>query len=161
MDKSSKSGSRTTRLEAKAEALYRRILARIEKRIGNTTTDENQLEDVGAELFGPSFRGVFASDRVPRLASDRPYCIANTDREGEAGTHWLALAVYPSTPNVFLYDSFGRPTRSLVPWIRGSGKVVDSDLDAEQRESESNCGQRCLAWLVVFDELGPDAALCI
>jgi hypothetical protein len=161
MARSSKSSSRRSR-RAEAWALYKKTLAQIQRDLGKTTTDENQLKSVGARLFGDAFRGVFASDTVPRPSASQPYCVVNTDREGSAGTHWLALAGYPPTRGkIFLYDSFGRPTSALVPWIRGAGNVVDSELDAEQVASETNCGQRCLAWLVVFDELGPDAALTI
>lgn len=148
-------------MERLALQAYERALEHVESILGNTTTDADQLESVGVELFGFAFRGVFASDEVPPLTDDRPYLIANTDTMDGPGEHWLALARYPSDPDtVFLYDSFGRPKAELVPWITQQ-RVVDSDLDAEQEVHESNCGQRCLAWLVVFDELGPDVALTI
>ena len=148
-------------LERKSLKLYRKVLRQIEKELGIGSTDDTQLEETGTEIFGPAFKGVFPSNKVPRLTQKQPYLIANTDRANQPGTHWLALARYLKNPNmVFLYDSFGRPTDELVPWI-SKQKVVDAELDAEQKEVESNCGQRCLAWLVVFDEMGPDAALTI
>jgi hypothetical protein len=38
---------------------------------------------------------------------------------------------------------------------------VDVERDAEQRILEANCGARCLAWLWVFDDCGPEAAASI
>ena len=37
----------------------------------------------------------------------------------------------------------------------------ESEPDPEQDVRESNCGQRCLAWLSVVYELGPEDALTV
>jgi len=144
--------------------LYKHQLSRIEDDLGFGETDEVQLLRWGRKLFGKAFRGVFASDVAPRLTVRQPYAIVNTDKKGDPGTHWVALARYKSPNVVFVYDSFGRPTKNLIPWVTKGplqDQVVDAEYDAEQKDHEANCGQRCLAWLYVFDDLGPDIALRI
>jgi hypothetical protein len=107
--------------------------------MGGDTTTESQLNHVGKALFGKKFGGVFASNEKPRGR----YAIVNTKSRGTGGEHWLAL-----TPGL-VYDSFGRQ------------KYGDNSGDAEQAMKETNCGQRCLAFLLVYDELGSDFAALI
>ena len=107
--------------------------------MGDGTTTESLLNHVGKQLFGRKFGGVFASNEKPRGR----YCIVNTMPRGTSGEHWLAIA-----PGL-VYDSFGRQ------------KYGDYTGDAEQAIQQTNCGQRCLAWLLVYDELGADYAALI
>ena len=53
--------------------------------------------------------------------------------------------------------SFGRSHAKLLPGKLPPG-THDTDRDIEQSVAQTNCGQRSLAWLVVFDKLGPAAA---
>jgi hypothetical protein len=149
--------------EKKAEQYYHKVLKYIENnKTGKKTTYSNKLEDVGRELFGVKFKGVFASDKIPRLSSLAPYCILNLDRTGEPGSHWVALAKCEG--GAMLYDSFGRTSTSIIKNLRfsGNGKIIDSDTtDAEQATTQYNCGARCIAWLLVFNDLGEEYAKLI
>lgn len=118
-------------------------------------TIDTELARVGRALFGAHFRGVFAADEVPALTAAAPYAVFNADRRASAGSHWLAAARDPAG-SVVVYDSFGRPWRTVADATTFVG--TDADLDAEQSVRQTNCGQRALAWLLVADEIGVPAA---
>ncbi len=117
------------------------------------TTGEDELLLAGRKLFGSMLQGVFAADEltVPRMLLNRQCCIVNLDERSSAGSHWIALA--QDRRNILVYDSFGRHVVD--------GDVLHTEEDAEQHVLELNCGQRCLAWLLVFYTLGGVAALKI
>ena len=137
---------------------YNEFVSVIEKRLGkNITTDNTELHQVGRELFGARFKGVYAADGVPALTVKEPYAVINNKPAASGGEHWLGAARIPRTGRVLLYDSYGRSHKTLLPGALPPGSH-DTDRDIEQNVSELNCGQRSLAWLVVFDKLGPAAA---
>lgn len=107
-------------------------------------------------MFGDKYRGTYAADTLPALTKKRPYCIGNLDKKNEGGSHWIALA--KSGKDVIFYDSFGRKAKSIIDLEK---KVLNTEDDAEQDIFEENCGQRCLAWLYVFDKMGKKEALQI
>jgi hypothetical protein len=120
------------------------------KELGNGSTYNTDLNRVCKHLWGSKFKGVLSSDNdIPKTG----YCIVNTDPSYLPGKHWIAIC------NGLVYDSFGRKTKKLVPNMKGS--YTDTEYDAEQKESESNCGSRCCAWIHVYDTLGRDAARLI
>ncbi len=112
--------------------------------VGNKSTISTQLHKAGTQLFGKKFVGVFASNRIP---SKRGYMIINLDSSKMPGSHWIAMA------DDWVYDSFGRPTQQILGW-----KAKDTEYDAEQLPKETNCGARVLAWLMVYDQYGPQIA---
>jgi hypothetical protein len=63
-----------------------------------------------------------------------------------------------SGKKVIFYDSFGRPSKSILPLLKG-GNVINTEDDAEQKIQETNCGQRSCAWLLLFDRYGEKMAL--
>lgn len=141
-----------------AQDIYDRKLLLVEAVIGSDTTWLSDLERLGRRLFGTKFSGVYPSDRIPKLSRETPYAIVNTDKSTESGSHWVALCKDGS--DIVFYDSFGRPANRLVPSVKhsGNGRVVNTDMDAEQKVMEANCGARCLAWIWVYDEYGSDIA---
>lgn len=145
-----------------AQILYNRKLAEIEKQTGDETTYLSQLNSVGRGLLKIKFRGVFPSDKIPKLNEIKPYCILNVDRSGQPGSHWVALARMNNGDTLF-YDSFGREGNKLIKNLEysGNGRIVDTDRDKEQKITETNCGARCLAFLAITDEWGPDVAKLI
>jgi hypothetical protein len=148
--------------ELKAEQYYNKVLKYIENnKVGKKTTYSNDLEKVCRELFGVKFKGVFTSDKIPRLTALTPYCILNLDRSGQSGSHWVGLA--KCKEGAMLYDSFGRDDTIILKDLQfsGNGRIIDTDNDAEQKVKELNCGARCIAWLLVFEDLGEDYAKLI
>lgn len=139
-----------------ADEVYKTILRKVEKKIGNETTFSNDLHNVAKSLLGHKFQGIFTADKLPRLTKTQPYAIVNLDSSWEEGSHWIALA--KSGKKVIFYDSFGRPATSILPLLKG-GNVVNTEDDAEQKIEETNCGQRSVAWLMLFDKYGEKMAL--
>lgn len=97
--------------------------------------------------------GVFPSDLIPKMKVGQ-YSILNLDKSGEPGSHWIAI--FKDKAKVWVYDSFGRRSKKIIPLIfkSGNGKVFNTDLDAEQEIHEENCGARSLGWICVVDSLG-------
>lgn len=146
----------------RADQLNKEILQHIYTLIGSkNTTFGSQLEGAGKKLLGPKFKGVFPSDKIPKLNDLSKYAILNLDRSGEPGSHWIAIA--KDDDDLFVYDSFGREHTKIIPNIRfsGNGKIIDTDDDAEQGVLETSCGQRCLAFLYIFEHYGRDVAKMI
>ena len=126
-----------------------------------STTDNIELMQAGAHLLGDKFAGVYSSDQRPALSKKKPYAILNTKPASSGGEHWIALARIPSTGKLMHYDSFGRSHEQLFP-SRWEDEAIDTELDDfEQDERTTECGQRSLAWLLLFDQLGSSAAKMI
>lgn len=152
---------RNPRREREANRLYNIILRQVIKLVGNKTTFLSQLNTVGKQLLGVKFKGVFPSDEIPKLTNRTPYCILNLDKSYEPGSHWIALAKVKKKS--IIYDSFGRTHTKIIPNLKysGNGRILDTDLDAEQKITEQSCGARSIGFLVFLDKYGPEMALLI
>jgi hypothetical protein len=152
--------------EKSIEYLNGKILKHIEKLFqgkagvnGDESTYMNDLTSIAKKLLGDKYKGTFTSDAIPFLTDTKPYCIVNLDNSHQSGSHWIAIAKYYKKDRYLVYDSFGRKTQRILPSALnkfGSGNIVDTDYDAEQRVEEMNCGQRCLSFLILTDFFGVD-----
>lgn len=148
-------------LEQAAVFAYLYCLGLVESDLKSSKeTTDKQLQAHGKRIFKQSFVGVFPRDTFP-FDKLRPgdKGIINTDTSGLPGTHWVGIARGLRHPDkVYVYDSFGRKNlikpSTVQPLPRGARLVAVDPSDAEQREAEDNCGQRCLAWLMVYDQCG-------
>ena len=118
-----------------------------------TTTDSIELNHTAQSLL-PGFAGVYSADGSPRLNQSRKYAIINTKPASTGGEHWCALCW--TDPGVLHYDSYGRTANKLFPGKFEGAK--NSDLDIEQDIKATECGQRCIAWLLCCELLGSDMA---
>ena len=146
--------------EKKAEKIYNKILHKIvEPIVGKESTYQNELETAGRKLLGVKFKGVFPSDKIPKLNDLKKYAIINLDRSDQSGSHWVAVAL--DDGKIYLHDSFARKANKILPALFESGKkVISSDLsDAEQNVDEANCGAHSLAWLLMFEKWGKNPHL--
>lgn len=136
------------------EADYNKILKDLEKKYGSKETNNFQLLKIGKKLFGNRFKGVYASDRIPVLKKGE-FSIVNLDDSNKPGSHWIAIA-RENNKMSYIYDSFGRKTYKILPELfqSGNGIVLETENDAEQNESEENCGQRCLSALMIYKKYG-------
>ena len=142
--------------------IYKKILQEIIKPIsGDQTTYLSDILGIGKKLLGVKFKGVYPSDKIPKLNDLSPYAILNLDTSKEKGSHWVAIAKHGD--NTYLYDSFGRKYTQIIPNLQysGNGKIINTDDDAEQKIYEMDCGARSLAWLVFFDKWGAKCAMLI
>jgi len=133
------------------DKLFTVALEQVHRRLGHGETDNTQLQDMGVELFGDDFRGVFAADDLPPQEG-YSYCwIMNVDDRKDGGSHWIGC--YTQTPRSvpLVFDSFARDLNSLMgSKFRG----VPTENDIDQKESQSDCGQRSLAFLMVCHKHG-------
>jgi len=133
------------------EDLYEDWVEEFEERIGHSDdTSTTELTNLGQhkQALGDDYLGAFAQDTLPRLSAGK-MAIVNTDRSGESGTHWMGALGLRGGGTLF-YDSYGRPIYSEM-----------TEPDAEQGKGENNCGQRSLAWLMVYKMLGESGARAI
>ena len=131
---------------------YNKVLVKVEKVIGSGSTSDVQLLDLCNKLFGPRFKGVYAFDDTFELKHGE-LAIFNLDTKKQPGSHWCA--VVKDRKHYIVYDSFGRDIK-----LKQKNNIMTED-DPEQNINESNCGQRCIAWLVVVAVKGIKTALTI
>jgi hypothetical protein len=151
-----------TKKEKTCNLLYDKVLKEIIYPLtGDKTTYLNELNGVGKQMLGVKFKGVFPADKIPKLNDLSPYAILNLDTSKEPGSHWVSIA--KNGDETYIYDSFGRSNVKIIPNLRysGNGRIVDTDKDVEQDVLETNCGARCVAWLVFLDKWGIDCAKLI
>ena len=137
------------------ESYYKKQLKICEQLVShNTTTNNLELNKIGSDLLGDRFMGVYSKDTIPWASLvDSPgnCCIANVEIASDPGTHWIALYGPSDTRFPILYDSFGREFNEILTttadYKMRRKEVTLTEGDPEQRVSEKNCGQRCLAFL--------------
>ena len=145
-------------MEDKIENINKIIIKDIENKMKNNgTTFSSDLNNMGNSLFKKCWKGVMPKDMFRGLDNNE-YAILNVDTSSQPGSHWIAIA--KKNDKYYAYDSFGRPFDILMK-IKGYGKIKTDTKDAEQKISEKNCGQRCLAWLLIFKYYGPEKAMLI
>jgi hypothetical protein len=141
-------------------AVFRKHKRKMIKVFGRAVTRDNQLDYVGKQLFGSKFIGVFGQDNAnwARLkATPNSMMIINTDPANKRGKHWVAI--YRASKTIYVWDSFGRETKKLLPIFQKQAvghklKLKMADPDKNQYTQSSVCGQLSLAWLLTVKELG-------
>ena len=143
--------------------VYNNYLKMVQRSLGDGVTYSDVLNQYGKYVFKDKFVGVFPSDKIPKLDEKKPYAIVNLDNSKLPGSHWIGLAYNRLNKKVMVYDSFGRYTKDILPSIKilYKKKTEDTEHDAEERLKEDNCGQRVLAWLLLFENYGPLSAKSI
>lgn len=147
--------------EKQVERKFKSINKKLLKQIGHTEATNNfELDNIGKDLFGSKWLGVYMSNsKIPKTPK-QAYFIINVDKIGQRGSHWMG--VYRTTNNTYyMFDSFGRRSDRLVPSFTRGKIIIDSDYDADQHDSTDICGSLCLSWLVVVRDYGIRNALKI
>ena len=145
------------------ENVYEILLDQVEDAIGHTTTYGPSLDRLCRKLFGPRFAGVYARDTLPKKLAPTSawdplrFAIVNLDESHQPGSHWVAICQLPHGRRI-VYDSFGRHPSIILP---GEAGLMSTESDAEQVPAETNCGARCVTWLLIADIFGPWASLSI
>jgi len=135
------------------EKEYDKYVKAICDKISSSETFDSQLSAICKGLF-KGFVGVYPKDRIPftRFRNNNSL-IFNLDNHNDPGSHWCAM--YKDKGNLYVYDSFGR---IVLPSV---SSIIYTDPDKEQRNNETNCGQRCIAWLIIVHKYGIQKALQI
>ena len=137
--------------------MFKRALKMVESFLGNQESDGEMLQEAGVYLFEDRFNGVRAKDQLNDLEDG--FYIANLDNSNQGGSHWVALAVEPDA--IFYFDSFARPNAKTLQLSDPNRIIVqEADPDVLQPNKSDDCGQRCLAWLILYSN-SPRSALSI
>ncbi len=110
----------------------------------------------------PWVNGVYTQDKA---IVKQGFYILNTDVSTGKGEHWIAC--YQTKKCCYLYDSFSRTPKYLVPLFvkkleTKKIKIFQSDTnDDEQYGNTQVCGHLCSAWLSVVKDLGIRKAMSI
>lgn len=136
------------------DSLFNQYLSLMHQRLGKTETDNFQLEQTGKELFGDDWRGVYAADDLPPQEG-YSYCwIVNVDDRKDGGSHWLGCYTQTPRSTPLVFDSFARDLKQLMgPDFFG----VPTEDDVDQKITETDCGQRSLAFLMICHKHGEQA----
>lgn len=144
----------------KSNALFLSYKKQFIKILGIKAITNHQINDICVKLFR-TWNGCNSQDTI---IFKNGYQIINTSRESERGVHWVALYITGKT--VYVYDSFGRPTKKLLKILTAQANqkkinIIDSEHDAEQFGRTQICGLLCISWLLVVQKLGVRQALKI
>lgn len=136
------------------EQEYKAYVNALNSVYGKDETLSSQLITICRKFFNTNFKGVFPIDLIPyKDLKNHDFLIFNLDKHNQPGSHWCAM--YKFDNNIYVYDSFGRKV------LKNNKQVINSELDAEQKKSEKNCGQRCIAWLLIAKKYGIKNAIKI
>lgn len=135
---------------------YNESHVRMLDKLGQDATYASDLNKVGKrEVKG--FQGVFSSDNTPKLQPNQSL-IMNTQDSTKPGQHWCALYRYVANNKDLLlfFDSFGRNPKDLSPhWNEKFTNVVTSPQNRLQSYRTTDCGTKCLAFLLTVQKYGP------
>ena len=100
----------------------------------------------------PIFRGVFASDQLPKEKDVRPRSayIVNVDTHDKPGSHWISIFVEKDQCQVF--DSYGLPIKwykpsPFVKWTFKHYNDVSSNKGQLQATDSNTCGHYAFFYL--------------
>lgn len=149
--------------ESEMEAEFRKLVPKYHKLLGKGGTDNVQLDALGKKMFKGEWVPALCQRTYPlTLHGKRSFSIVNND--SGKGEHWLA--VYRTPKTLYVYDTFGRAPGIIVPVLRDRAKkngigYKANDRDAEQTDSQEDCGARCFAWLECVQRFGAASAMKI
>ena len=144
-------------MKTEGEKLFLKYKKQFIKDMGKSCLYDDQLKKMI-----PWVNGVYCQDE----AIIKPgYYIINTDISSGKGEHWIGC--YQTKTRCYLYDSFSRTPKFLVPIFlkkleKNKIKVFESDTsDKEQYGQTEVCGHLCSAWLSVIKKIGIRKAMTI
>jgi hypothetical protein len=150
-------------MEKQAEKLFLRYKTKYISKLGRHALNNSEIDTLAQTIYGTRYKGSFAQDEKFELKSG--FYIINTDIAKGPGIHWISLYLTPKTS--YIYDSFGRDPKTLVPHLtkrltKAKRKIVSSDrTDKEQRGLSIICGHLSLSFLSVAKDLGVRSAIKI
>ena len=142
--------------EKEVMKVFNRHKRKFMRLLGTKATSNHQLNVVGKKFF-PQFAGAFPQDTRIKSTPARQFIILNVDTKSMGGSHWCS--VFKNGKTYYVFDSFGRKARRLLPHFSKGKLVINSQLDPEQFGDSQICGVLCMAWIATVDELGIRNAL--
>ena len=147
-------------MPSKAHNLFLQYKRQLIHELGPKGLADDEINKIGKREFGVHWGGAVASDRV-KLQPNH-YYIVNTSGHSGRGIHWLAL--YTTKSSAYIWDSYDRSVKRLVPsLVKAIGKHGYHLHDTEHRPDQVGftsqvCGDDSLAFLLVVRDLGIRAA---
>ena len=109
------------------------------------------IENVGAELIGSSFYGVFPCDAYPIIKKKNFSIIFNLSKHDEVGSHFIALI--KNEKNIYYFDSFGKKCKNsyILKFMKKFNLPILHNGFQVQDRSSSYCGLFCLFFIIFFN----------
>ena len=140
---------------------YTATVKKLEKHVfhSNQETTDDQLNRVGKKIFKKEWGGVYAEDDKLPLQYPYKYFIVNTDKANQEGTHWTAVYADIQHKRIYIYDTFNRQLSKLLHDVEVNAHekhftVKKGSHKIHQKESQNDCGQRSMAWLMLVKKHG-------
>ena len=146
-------------LKLQAKAYHNKLTKKIVSEWGRSALNDLEVTKIGKILLGSKYLGTFPQDK----AKFKPgYFVINVDRQGFPGSHWCSLFV-DQNKNMYMYDSFARPSRKLLPYLYKQAKdkgfkLINVNGKSDQHKNSFICGPLSIAWLSAVEKFGIEAA---
>jgi hypothetical protein len=92
------------------------------------------------------FKGVYASNKLPRRLNVNSALIGNTEPDDRPGTHWVTLYIDANSRGEY-YDPTGRPPL-LRAYVNCINKHCTNWTIRDQEEGSTICGHHCIFYLI-------------
>lgn len=144
------------RLQAKT--YFNTLKKLIIKEWGRSALNDLEVTKIGKALLNSKYKGTYPQDKLPFKPG---YFIINVDHHGFPGSHWCA--VFVSNKNMYIYDSFARPSKKLLPYLYETAKkkgykIINVNGKSDQKKNSQVCGPISVAWLKAVDRYGIESA---
>jgi hypothetical protein len=148
-------------LKLQAKAYHNKLTKEIVKEWGNHALNDLEVTKIGKILLGSKYKNTYPQDKTPFTNSSK-YFIINVDYLGFSGSHWCAV-FQDQNKNMYMYDSFARPSRNLLPYIYKNAKdkgfkLIDVNKKTDQCQKTNICGPLSISWLKSVEKFGIDSA---
>ena len=139
------------------ENLHSRQVKTLVGRLRNTALSGHTIVRECKKIPGIGFKGVYMQNQqnIPTTGC----LIMNNDLTGNPGIHWLAIVFKGKT--IYVYDSFGRRSRNILPiytqQMKAKGfRIVNTDLSDQDQYGNTTvtCGHRCISSLKIYKKYG-------
>lgn len=147
------------RLQTKA--YHTKLTREIVKTWGSHPLSDLEVTKIGKILLGNKYRGTYPQNKTP-FTNTSKYFIINVDHHGEPGSHWISI-FQDANRRMYIYDSFSRPSRKLLPYLYKNAKekgfkLIDVNKKTDQCQKTNICGPISLSFLKAVEKFGIDSA---
>ena len=149
----------------RCEMLFKQLVDVITSVYGNEVTSNEDLIQIGRDVFKSLSNHVVRNADYDFKRMNGKYGIINIDNG--PGIHWCST--FQRGRVITVFDSFDRRIERLMADFctraKREGYIVKQTKDKnhrrEQRDEQSDCGQRCIAWLILSKAMGVEFASLI
>ena len=98
-----------------------------------------------------SFRGTFSCNNIPIFNDENFSLIVNLSREGEIGTHFIAIII--SSNQILYFDSFGiqNTNDDIKKYLKKYKRKISYSKNQIQHLSSSHCAFFCISFVLSIE----------